>query len=70
MSEKITTILDIMAPMNTVQMRTKYALWLSHATKNMMMEKDILQSRAAQSKDLEKWKEFKCLRIKINARLK
>ena len=69
MSEKITTILDIMAPMRTVQVRTNYAPWLSQATKDLMSERDKLQERAAQSKDSEDWKKFKSLRNKINSRL-
>ena len=70
MSEKITTILDIMAPMKTVQVRTNYAPWLSQATKDLMSERDMLQERAAQSKNSEDWKQFKSLRNKINSRLK
>ena len=34
MSNKITNILDIMAPIKTVQVRTNYAPWLSEETRN------------------------------------
>ena len=34
MSNKITSILDIMAPIKTVQVRTNYAPWLSEETRN------------------------------------
>ena len=70
MSSKITRILDIMAPIRTVQVRTNYAPWLSQETKNMMSERDSLQSRAAKTKSAEDWKRFKTLRNKINSRLK
>ena len=66
MSTKITRILDIMAPIRTVQVRTNYFPWLSQETKNMMSERDSLQSRAAKTKSAEDWKRFKTLRNKIN----
>ena len=59
-----------MAPMKTVQVRTNYAPWLSQATKDLMSERDILQSRAAQTKNSEDWKKFKVLRNRINSRLR
>ena len=51
MSDKITTVLDSMAPMRTVQVRTNYAPWLSQDTKHMMSERDSLQRRAARTKE-------------------
>ena len=35
LSDKITFILDVMAPMRTIQVRTKYAPWLSQKTKEL-----------------------------------
>ena len=70
MSTKITSILDIMAPMRTVQVRTNYAPWLSHETKDLMRERDSLQKTAAQTRSSEDWKKYKGLRNKINSRLK
>ena len=70
MSNKITSILDTMAPIRTVQVRTNYAPWLSQETKELMSERDTLQSRAAKSKSAEDWKKYKVLRNRINSRLK
>ena len=70
MSSKITSILDTMAPIRTVQVRTNYAPWLSQETKNLMSERDSLQSRAAKTRCAEDWKRFKTVRNRINSRLK
>ena len=70
MSNKITRELDSMAPMRTVQIRTNYAPWLSQETKDLMSNRDDLQSRAAQSNNAEDWKCYKALRNKISSRLK
>ena len=70
MSNKITRELDAMAPMRTVQIRTNYAPWLSQETKDLMSNRDDLQSRAAQSNNAEDWKCYKALRNKISSRLK
>ena len=70
MSDKITSILDIMAPMRTVQIRTNYSPWLSQETKDLMSERNSLHSRAAQSRDKEDWRKYKVIRNKINSRLK
>ena len=70
MSNKITSILDTMAPMRTVQIRTNYAPWLTQETKNLMSEIDTLQSIAAQSNSSGDWRKYKVLRNRINSRLK
>ena len=38
LSDKITFILDVMAPIRTIQVRTKYAPWLSKETIRLMKE--------------------------------
>ena len=70
LSDKITFILDLMAPMRTVQIRTRYAPWLSRETISLMGERDQLQKTAAESKSREDWKKFKSARNRINNRLK
>ena len=70
LSDKITFILDVMAPMRTIQVRTKYAPWLSPMTKELMKKRDQAQKSASESGSREKWKEFKSLRNTINNRLK
>ena len=70
MSNKITSILDIMAPIKTVQVRTNYVPWLSQETKNMMNDRDLLQSKAAKTRSPEDWKRYKIVRNRISSRLK
>ena len=70
LSNKITAILDIMAPMKTFQVRTNYNPWLSQETKRMIDERDRLHKLAVDTQNTEKWADFKVLRNKINNRLK
>ena len=42
LSNKITAILDIMAPMKTFQIRSNYNPWLSQETKNLIDERERL----------------------------
>ena len=70
LSDKITFILDVMASIRTIQVRTNYAPWLSKETIRLMKERDNLQRIAAESKRREDWVQFKSLRNRINNRLK
>ena len=46
-TEKITSILDSLAPVKTIQVRNNFAPWLSDNTKQLMKERDIAQHRAS-----------------------
>ena len=70
LSNKITTILDQMAPMKTVQVRTNYNPWLSQQTKDLMIERDRLQKSAAETENQDEWNKYKVLRNHINNRLR
>ena len=70
LSNHLTSILDRMAPIRTIQVRDRYAPWLSNETKEMMTNRNIAQARASQTKSNEDWKYFKSLRNKVNNRLK
>ena len=70
LTSKLTGVLDIMAPMRTIQVRKKYASWLSSTTLNLMKERDRLQKVASESNKKEDWKYYKVARNKINNRLK
>ena len=70
LSSKITSILDKMAPMKTVQVRTNYNPWISQETKTVMLERDELQKRAAEAGDLDLWRRYKHLRNQVTNRLK
>ena len=47
----LTKILDRLAPVRTIQIRTKYAPWLSSSTKALIRERDQAQVLAAESGD-------------------
>ena len=70
LSSKITFVLDTMAPMRTVQIRTNYAPWLSKQTVELMKERNLQQKKASESNDRDDWVRFKSLRNQINNRLK
>ena len=70
LSGSLTTILDEMAPIRTIQIREKYAPWLSNDTKQKMAERDQAQQKAAQSKLAADWKTYKLLRNNVNCILR
>ena len=69
-SQRLTDILDVMAPVKTFQVRTKFVPWLSKDTVELMKERDRLHKIAAETNDKDDWKEFKMARNKINNKLK
>ena len=69
-SNKITEILDVMAPMKTIQVRTNYSPWLSKETLELMKVRDELQKLASETKCREDWKRYKEARNKVNNKLK
>ena len=69
-SDKLTGILDQLAPVKTIQTRNKYVPWLSKETKNLMEQRDLAQGRAASSRSQEDWKMFKKLRTQVTGRLR
>ena len=64
-TQKINEILDVMAPIRTFQIRTKYVPWMSQKTKDTIKERDQAQKKAAISNDPDDWKKYKQLRNKI-----
>ena len=70
LTSKITSVLDRMAPMKTVQIRTNYNPWLSQQTKNLMRDRDQLQQIAAETNNQQDWNNYKKLRNTVNNRVK
>ena len=70
LTNKLTFILDAMAPMRTMQVRTRYAPWLTITTINLMKERDKQQKVASDSGIRDELQKFKALRNQINNRLK
>ena len=62
LTDKITRALDKYAPVRTIQVRSRYAPWISDLTKRVMVERDLAQQVAVASQDPNKWREFKNLR--------
>ena len=70
LSSKISFILDTMAPMKSIQVRTKYSPWISKQTLGLMKERNNLQRIASETRNRDDWVKYKSLRNKINNRLK
>mgnify|MGYP001448712927 CR=1 FL=1 len=47
--DKISQVLDEMAPIKTIQTRTNYVPWLSEDTKGLPKERDDVQKKASQN---------------------
>ena len=62
MVSKITAILDKLAPIVTIQVRSNYVPGLSEETKHAQAERDMAQDKASQTDDAEDWKKFRSLR--------
>ena len=67
LSSKITNILDQMAPMKTIQVRSSYNPWISQETKDLMTERNQAQKEAAETGDPDKWRKYKQLRNRITS---
>ena len=70
LTTKLSNILDIMAPIKTIQVRTKYAAWLSSDTKELMQKRNKAQEVASNSNDPDEWRLYKNLRNTVNSRIK
>ena len=68
LSDKIRFILDAMAPLNTIQVRTNYNPWLSDLTKDMIKKRDILHKRAIDSGNVFDWNEYRRIRNDVVSR--
>ena len=69
-TDKLNKILDEMAPIKIIQVRTHYAPWMSTETKAKAKERDLAQKKAAQTQSVEDWETYKLLRNTINNNLK
>ena len=64
-TSKLNEILDIMAPLRTFQIRTKYTPWMSQSTKDLIQERNEAQARASNTNNDEEWRKYKRLRNRI-----
>ena len=65
LSEELTLILDKMAPIKVVQVRTNYAPWLSKNTKDLMKQRDLAQQKASSTNQVDDWKAFRRIRNRV-----
>ena len=70
LTDRLTDILDTMAPIKTIQVRTKYAPWLSNTTKKLMEERNKAQTNATETKDIDDWRLYKSLRNTATSRMR
>ena len=70
MSHRITSILNVMAPIKSFQVRKNYAPWISESAKVKIRERDLAQKNASLSHSLDDWLKYKALRNATNKQLK
>ena len=59
-----------MAPLRTIQVRAKYAPWLSDDTKDLMKERNSAQIKANETKHPDDYRYYKSLRNQVTARMR
>ena len=69
-TNKITEILDVMAPLKTIQVRTNYLPWMSDVTKENIKLRNELHKKAKDTKLETDWKQYRKLRNNINNTIK
>ena len=70
LTDKLTLILDKMASLRTIQVRAKYAPWLSDETKDLMKERNSAQTKANETKHPDDYRYYKSLRNQVTARMR
>ena len=65
---KISVILDEMAPVKTIQTRSNYVPWLTEETKTIQRDKIQAQKKAVHTDDIEDWRIFRSLRNQFTSR--
>ena len=69
-TQKLTEILDIMAQVKSIQTRSRYAPWLSEATKKKIKNRNEAQKKASETNLKSDWDEYRKQRNVINNILK
>ena len=62
LTERLTHVLNKYAPIKIIQVREKYAPWLSDTTKEAMQQRNLAQQHAHVTKDPERIRAFKNIR--------
>ena len=61
-NSKLSNILDTLAPVKTIQVRTNYVPGLSKETKQLQVERSLAQQKASYTKDPDDWRLYRVLR--------
>ena len=69
-TRKITEILDEMAPMKSIQIRSNYSPWLCKDTLDLMKARDEVQKLASETRSRDDWVKYKQLRNRVTNRLR
>ena len=69
-TNKLNNILNRMAPVKKIQVRSKYAPWMSKETKIKIRTRDCAQQRALESGRQEDWREYRSVRNSVNSILR
>ena len=67
---KITGVLDMLAPIVTIKVRSNYVPGLSDETKHGQAERDMAQEKASQTDDPLDWKKFRFLRNQVTQKVR
>ena len=70
LTKKLTDILDTVAPIRTIQVRSTYAAWLSDETKALLKHRDAAQAKAASTRNSDDWRAYKSLRNNATAKMR
>ena len=69
-TNKLNNILNVMAPIKRIQVRTKYAPWISSNTKEKIQTRNQAQKAASETGQKEDWIKYKSIRNTVNNVLK
>ena len=70
LSIKLTRILDIMAPIRTIQIKTNYLPGLKDDTKLLQKKLNLAQEKASESGHPEDWREYRLIRNQTVAKVR
>ena len=59
-----------MAPIKTVQVRTKYAPWMSDTTKQKIISRNAAQKKASETGAQDDWANYRSIRNSVNSTLR
>ena len=69
-TDQFLQVLDLHAPMRTIQTRSNYAPWLSENVKKLMQRRNEAQNKAVLSQSYEDWNMFRKLRNEVTKKLR